>query len=199
MKANAKPGPESRISHMVGNTPLLEIELSYRGMPRKIYAKAENVNLTGSIKDRMAYHILGQAYERGHLAPGGLIIEATSGNTGISFSAAGRALGHPVTIFMPDWMSRERIDLIRSFGAEINLVTKEEGGFLGSISLAEELARQTDGAFYQDSSPMKTTSRPTTVQPDRRSGGSSVSITLGRMHSSPVSERAGRLWEPAAF
>jgi cysteine synthase A len=76
-----------------------------------------------------------------------MIIEATSGNTGISFSAIGRALGHPVTIFMPDWMSAERIALIRSFGATIRLVSKEEGGFLGSIALAEELARGTPGAF----------------------------------------------------
>ncbi len=147
MTSKMSRGPVSSISHMIGNTPLLEIEFSYRGMPRKIYAKAENMNLTGSIKDRMAYHILGRAYERGHLAPGGLIVEATSGNTGISFAAAGRALGHPVTIFMPDWMSRERLDLIRSLGAEIVLVSKEEGGFLGSISRAEELAKKTDGAF----------------------------------------------------
>ena len=77
----------------------------------------------------------------GELQPGGMIVEATSGNTGISFAAIGRALGHPVTIFMPDWMSAERIALIRSFGATIRLVSKEEGGFLGSIALAEALAQ----------------------------------------------------------
>jgi cysteine synthase A len=74
--------------------------------------------MTGSIKDRMAYHILRRAIETGELEPGGRIIEATSGNTGISFCAIGRALGHPVTIFMPDWMSAERIAIIRSFGAD---------------------------------------------------------------------------------
>ena len=74
--------------------------------------------MTGSIKDRMALHILRRGYERGVLAPGAPIAEATSGNTGISFAALGRALGHPVTIFMPDWMSQERKDLIRSLGAE---------------------------------------------------------------------------------
>src|ERR1035437_3079106 len=78
---------------------------------------------------------------------GGMIVEATSGNTGISFCAVGRALGHPVTIFMPDWMSAERISLIRSFGATVKLVTSAEGGFLGSIKLAEELAANTPGAF----------------------------------------------------
>ena len=133
---------------LVGNTPLLAVEFSLnQGEPRRLYAKAENLNMTGSIKDRMALHILRRAYESGELEPGGLIIEATSGNTGISFCAVGRALGHPVTIFMPDWMSAERIALIRSFGATIRLVSREEGGFLGSIALAEELAAKTPGAF----------------------------------------------------
>jgi cysteine synthase A len=91
--------------------------------------------------------VLRRAYERGVLAPGGLIVEATSGNTGISFAALGRAMGHPVAIFMPDWMSAERIDLIRSFGAEVHLVSAAMGGFLGSIRLAEELAARTPDAF----------------------------------------------------
>lgn len=133
---------------LVGNTPLLVVELSVDGgKPRRVYAKAESLNMTGSIKDRMALHIIRRAYESGELEPGGLIVEATSGNTGISFCAVGRALGHPVTIFMPDWMSAERIALIRSFGANIRLVSKDEGGFLGSIALAEEFARATAGAF----------------------------------------------------
>jgi cysteine synthase A len=133
---------------LVGNTPLLAVEYSVDGgAPRRLYAKAESLNLTGSIKDRMALHILRGARESGKLAPGGLIVEATSGNTGISFCAVGRALGHPVTIFMPDWMSAERIALIKSFGATIRLVSKEEGGFLGSIAQAEALAAATPGAF----------------------------------------------------
>ena len=140
----------SGISHLVGNTPMIVIEFSYRGEDRVIHAKAENLNLTGSIKDRMAIHILRRGYERGLLEPGSPIIEATSGNTGISFAAIGRAIGHPVTIFMPDWMSRERIALIRSLGADIRLVSKEQGGFLGSIRLAEELAAQLPGAFLPE-------------------------------------------------
>jgi cysteine synthase A len=95
----------------------------------------------------MALHILQRAYERGTLRPGNRLIEATSGNTGISFAGIGRALGHPVTIFMPDWMSRERMDLLRALGAEIRLVTHDEGGFLGSIEKAESLARETGDAF----------------------------------------------------
>lgn len=135
------------LGHLVGNTPLLEIRLTFDGKPRRIFAKAENLNMTGSIKDRMALHVLKRAYERGVLAPGAPIAEATSGNTGIAFSALGRALGHPVTIFMPDWMSQERKDLIRSLGATIRLVSREEGGFLGSIRLSEELAASTPGCF----------------------------------------------------
>ncbi len=135
------------ISHLVGNTPLLAIEFYYRNELRTIYAKAENMNMTGSIKDRMAIHIIKKAYSRGTIHKGSIILEATSGNTGISFSAIGRALGHQVIIFMPDWMSRERIELIKSLGAKINLVSKEEGGFLGSIKRAEDYAISNDNTF----------------------------------------------------
>ena len=136
-----------KISSLIGNTPLLAIDFSYKGKNSTIYAKAENLNMTGSIKDRMAFYILEQGYLSGILQPGDTIIEATSGNTGIAFSAIGRAMGHPVTIFMPDWMSSERINLIRSLGAQIELVSREEGGFLGSIEKAELLATQSDRSF----------------------------------------------------
>jgi len=135
------------LRNLVGNTPLLAIDCEFRGRARRIYAKAEHLNFTGSIKDRMALHILRRGYDTGQLRPGALVIEATSGNTGISFSAIGRALGHPVTIFMPNWMSDERKRLIRSFGATVRLVSHEEGGFLGSIALSERLAADTPGAF----------------------------------------------------
>ena len=133
------------ISSLIGNTPLLAVHFNYKGEERVIYAKAESMNMTGSIKDRMAFHIIRSAYERKELTPGQRIFEATSGNTGISFSAIGRALGHPVTIFMPNWLSSERINLIKSLGCTINLVTKEEGGFLGSIEMAEAGARAEHG------------------------------------------------------
>jgi len=135
------------LASLIGNTPLLAVDCLFRGRPRTVYAKAENLNMTGSIKDRMAFHILMKGYERGLLRPGDWIVEATSGNTGISFAAIGRALGHPVHVFMPDWMSDERKSLIRSLGAEVRLVSREEGGFLGSIRLAEEWAGRTARAF----------------------------------------------------
>ncbi|MFI5114773.1 MAG: PLP-dependent cysteine synthase family protein [Terriglobales bacterium] len=128
------------LRRMVGNTPLLGIHCKFRGRHYVVYAKSEQSNMTGSIKDRMALHILSQAHTTGQIHDGDTIAEATSGNTGISFAAIGRALGHPVVIFMPDWMSRERKDLIRSYGAEIVPVSHEQGGFLGSIQRAEEFA-----------------------------------------------------------
>jgi cysteine synthase A len=124
---------------LVGNTPLLALQLRVDGRPRTVHAKYEPLNFTGSIKDRMALHILQRAYETGLIAPGDPIAEATSGNTGISFCAIGRALGHPVTVFMPDWMSAERIALISSFGASVMLVSKADGGFLGSIARADAM------------------------------------------------------------
>jgi cysteine synthase A len=132
---------------MIGNTPLLAIRFSFRGKERVIYAKAEHLNMTGSIKDRMAFHILKKAYQESRLQPGDTIVEATSGNTGISFAAIGRALGHQVVIFIPDWMSQERIALIRSLGARIILVSREQGGFLGAIRMTEELARHQQNVF----------------------------------------------------
>ena len=135
------------LGSLVGNTPLLALDLSFRGKDRRVYAKAENLNLTGSIKDRMALHILRRGTESGLLRRAGAIVEATSGNTGISIAAIGRALGHPVVVFMPDWMSQERKDLLRSLGAEVRLVSREQGGFLGSIAMAEAYARSTPGAY----------------------------------------------------
>jgi cysteine synthase A len=132
---------------LVGNTPMLEILYELDGQPHTIYAKCEHYNLTGSIKDRMALYILQKAYNEGKLQPGNKIVEATSGNTGISFSAIGRALGHPVTILMPDWLSRERRDIITSLGAEVILVSKNQGGFKGSIEMSEAMAEQDDNVF----------------------------------------------------
>ena len=106
-----------RLRNLVGRTPLLEITFVRHGRRRRIHAKAEHLNMTGSIKDRMAVHIVARASEEGTLAPGAPIVEATSGNTGIAFAAIGRALGHPVEVFMPDWMSAERQALLRGLGA----------------------------------------------------------------------------------
>ena len=133
----ALPSSTSYVESLIGSTPLLAIHLHYKGQRRSIFAKAEHLNLSGSIKDRMAFHIIAAAYRDGEIRKGYTIAEATSGNTGISFAAIGHAFGNPVHVFMPDWMSRERISLMKSYGAEVTLVSKEEGGFLGSIAMAD--------------------------------------------------------------
>jgi cysteine synthase len=135
------------LSRLIGGTPLLEIRCRYRGREHRVYAKHEAYNFTGSIKDRMALYILQRAYANGEIGAGDVIAEATSGNTGISFAAIGRALGHPVRIYMPDWMSRERVLVIQSLGAAVIPVSAELGGFLGSIRMADEFARETGRVF----------------------------------------------------
>ncbi|MDO5715299.1 MAG: PLP-dependent cysteine synthase family protein [Tissierellia bacterium] len=135
------------VQGLVGGTPCVEISFLYKGCPKKVFAKVEYYNLSGSVKDRMAYHVLTKAYERGEIKKGDRIVEATSGNTGIAFCALGAYLDHPVTIYMPDWMSEERKKLIRSYGAKIREVSKDEGGFLGSIALAEKEGREKDHVF----------------------------------------------------
>lgn len=156
------------LKSLIGNTPLLEIRLRYRGKERVLYAKAEHLNMTGSIKDRMALHSTSEGYRTGSLSTGERIVEVTSGNTGIAFSAIGRALGHPVTIFMPDWMSAERINLMKALGAQIVLVSKNEGGFVGSIERAEEMCAAAGTGFlpHQFSNEANTESHYLTTGPE---------------------------------
>jgi cysteine synthase A len=118
---------------MIGNTPLLAIRFTFRGSERVIYAKAEHLNMTGSIKDRMAFHILKRAYQDGHIQANDTIAEATSGNTGISFAAIGRALGHKVVIFIPDWMSEERMVLIKASGQTLFASARIKAAFAAAF------------------------------------------------------------------
>lgn len=132
---------------MIGRTPLLAVHLNWKGERSVVHAKAEYFNFTGSTKDRMALNILRCGYISGALKAGHTLVEATSGSAGIAIAALGRALGHPVKIFMPDWMSEERKCLLRSLGAELVLVSREEGGFLGALAAAEDLAETRDDVF----------------------------------------------------
>ena len=128
------------VEKLVGNTPMIKIDYEYEGKTSSIYAKLEYYNYTGSIKDRMALYILQKEKENGNLSEGQPIVEVTSGNTGIAFSAFGALLGHDVHIFMPDWVSLERRKLIEMYGAQVHLVSKEEGGFKKALELAEEFS-----------------------------------------------------------
>lgn len=128
------------IGKLVGNTPMIKIDYEYEGKKGNIYTKLEYYNYSGSIKDRIALYIIEKERENGNLADGQAIVEVTSGNTGISFSAIGALFGHDVHIFMPDWVSLERRKLIEMYGAHVHLVSKEEGGFKKALELAEEFA-----------------------------------------------------------
>lgn len=135
------------IAALIGLTPLLRIEYEIDGRSQVVFAKYESENMTGSVKDRMALHIIRSAFTNGSLKPGDTIVEASSGNTGISFAAIGRALGHDVRVYMPNWMSSERVKLIHSFGAEVVPVSHEQGGFVGAIALASSYANQHQNCF----------------------------------------------------
>ena len=107
------------MNKLIGNTPMIKIKYTYNNKDNYVYVKLEQYNLTGSIKDRIALYIIEEEKKRGILKRGIPIIEATSGNTGISFSALGTKLGHPVHIFMPDWVSSERIKLKGANGNQL--------------------------------------------------------------------------------
>ena len=132
---------------LIGNTPMIKINYKYKGKYNSIWAKVEYYNLTGSIKDRVAFYMINNARRRGTLKENMPIIEATSGNTGISLSALGTYYKHPVYIFMPDWASKERIDLMKSYGAKVFLISKEDGGFLRCIEEAKKMSKKLGGLF----------------------------------------------------
>lgn len=133
------------MNKLIGNTPLLKINYQYKGKKRSVYAKVEYYNLTGSIKDRVAYYMLQDALEKGILKENTPIVEATSGNTGISLAAIGASLKKKVVIFMPDWVSKEREQILKMYGAEVHLYSKEEGGFKRCIEEATVYAKEHDG------------------------------------------------------
>lgn len=126
----------------IGNTPMIKIKYEYNNKENYIYSKLESYNPSGSIKDRVAYYILSEAYKEGLLKKGMKIVEATSGNTGIALASMGNAFGNPVHIFMTDWVSKERINLLKMYGAEITLISKEEGGFRRAIIEAKKYAEE---------------------------------------------------------
>ena len=126
----------------IGNTPMIKINYEYKGKKKYIYTKLEYYNLTGSIKDRVAYYIINNAKKRGELKEGMHIVEATSGNTGIALAALGSFYNNPVYIFMPDWVSKERINLIKNYGANIILFSKEDGGFIRCVEEAKKMAKE---------------------------------------------------------
>ncbi len=131
-----------KLQDFVGNTPLVSVTAECDGEKVQVWAKYEAWNFTGSIKDRMALEILSSAYRIGNLKDGDTIVEATSGNTGIAFAAMGAYLGHPVHIYMPSWLSKERKRLLRFYGAKLFEITAKQGGFTKCIELAAKKSQK---------------------------------------------------------
>lgn len=125
---------------IIGNTPMIKLNYEYNGENKYIYSKLEYFNLTGSIKDRVAYYIIKNAEKRGALRKGMSIVEATSGNTGIALAAIGSFYGYQTHIFMPDWASEERVKLMKGYGANVTLYSKDEGGFLKCVKEAQKMS-----------------------------------------------------------
>ena len=136
------------VADLAGNTPLLELcryEKKY-GLQARLLAKLECCNVAGSAKDRVAKHMIECAERDGKLSAGSVIIEPTSGNTGIGLAAMAKAHGYRVILTMPDTMSRERCDLLRAYGAEL-VLTPGAQGMAGAIERAEALARENPNSF----------------------------------------------------
>ena len=121
------------LNDIIGNTPMIKINYCYNGKKKYVYAKLEFYNITGSIKDRVALYMIKNAEESGKLKKEMGIVEVTSGNTGIALAAAGKRFKHPVYIFMPDFVSMERKKIMEMHGANVTLISKEQGGFLKCI------------------------------------------------------------------
>ncbi len=136
------------VEQLIGNTPLLELTHIEKtlGLKAKIAAKLEYLNPAGSVKDRAARSMLDEAEASGRLKPGSVIIEPTSGNTGIGLAAVAAARGYRTVIVMPDAMSEERRRLMKAYGAEL-VLTPGAKGMKGAIEKADELAREIPGSF----------------------------------------------------
>src|SRR3970040_1739024 len=122
----------------IGRTPLLPLELRHTGAAYRLYCKAEFMNPTGSVKDRIAYYIIAEAEKRGELRPGTTIVELSSGNTGIAVAQVAAVKGYRVVILMPEHMSQERIRLLQSLGAEVCL-TPQADGFAGALARLRQI------------------------------------------------------------
>lgn len=157
------------VTELIGKTPLMEaknIEKKY-DLNAKIYVKLEGFNPAGSAKDRIALQMITDAEEAGKLKEGSVIIEPTSGNTGIGLASIAASKGYRVILTMPETMSVERRNLLKAYGAEI-VLTDGSKGMNGAIAKAEEMSKEIEGAFLagQFVNPSNTKAHITTTGPE---------------------------------
>lgn len=140
------------IEAQIGNTPLLGFRRITAHLPSdvQVYAKAEWANPGGSVKDRAAAHIIQQAEQRGELTPDKILVDSTSGNTGIAYAMIGASRGYRVRLYLPENASPERIAILRAYGAELILTPAEDGSDGAILAVREEVARYPDRYYYAD-------------------------------------------------
>lgn len=136
------------VSQLVGNTPLVKLNKLPQSVKATVLAKLEFYNPGNSVKDRIGVAMIDAAEQSGELQPGGTIVEATSGNTGIALAMVGSSRGYSVVLTMPDTMSKERRALLRAFGAEL-VLTEGAKGMKGAVEAAEEIAKERGGVLVR--------------------------------------------------
>lgn len=174
------------VTELIGNTPLVKINKLFPGSKATILAKLEFYNPASSVKDRIAKSIIDAAEASGDLKPGGTIVEATSGNTGVGLALVGAARGYKVIITMPETMSKERRAIIRLLGTEL-VLTPGADGVPGANAKAAEIVKDTPGAILASQFDTRPTRRSITTAPARRSG---TTPTARLTPSSPASALA---------
>lgn len=163
--------PLPAVLSLIGNTPLVEITRLDTG-PCQLFVKLENQNPTGSIKDRVALAMIEAAEKDGRLRPGGTVVEATAGNTGLGLALVAAAKGYPVLLVIPDKMSQEKISHVRALGATVRLTRSDVGRGHPEYyqDLAARLAAEIPGGFYVNqfaNPPIRSGTKP---PPARKSG-----------------------------